>query len=89
MQHGQQQRTRNNKPNPIKYYNNWNMCCNCGYDIPIWHTSQTCPYKHECLYHNDGINRNNAKQYEAMGWKVSTKGIHKTQLPTNPQQNQA
>ena len=89
LQHGQHQRARSNKPNPVKYYNNWNMCYNCGYDVPIWHTSQSCPYKQECPHHNDGINHGNANQYEAMGWKISTKGIHKTQLPTNLQQYQA
>ena len=85
----QQQQPRNNAPNPVKYFNNWNMCCNCGYDIPVWHTSQTCPYKQDWPHHNNGINRTNAKQYEAAGWKVSRKGIHKTQLPTDPHEGQA
>lgn len=84
-----QQQPRDNAPNPVKYFNNWNMCCNCGYDIPVWHTSQTCPYKQDWPHHNDGINRTNAKQYEAAGWKVSRKGIHKNQLPNNPHEGQA
>ena len=46
-------------------------------------------YKQDWPHHNDGINRTNAKQYEAAGWKVSRKGIHKTQLPTNPHEGQA
>jgi hypothetical protein len=85
----QQHQTRTNTPNPVKYFNNWNMCCNCGYDVPIWHTSQTCPYKQDYPHHNDSINRTNAKQYKAAGWRVSKKGIHKTQLPTNPHKGQA
>ena len=89
FRNNQQLQTRTNAPNPVKFFNNWNMCCNCGYDVPIWHNSQTCPYKQDFPHHNDGINRNNAKQYEAAGWKVSKKGMHKTQLPTNPHEGQA
>ena len=31
------------KPNPVKRFNNWNMCFSCGWDVPAWHTSKTCP----------------------------------------------
>jgi hypothetical protein len=65
------------------------MCCNCGYDVPIWHTSQTCPHKHDYPHHNDSIDQIHAKQYETIGWKVSKKAIHKTQLPLNPHTGQA
>ena len=33
--------------NPYKRFNNWNMCFTCGFDIPHWHTSATCPFKDE------------------------------------------
>jgi len=78
-----------NKPTPQKYFNNWNMCCTCGWDVPIWHTSQSCPNKQSNPHHNDGVNRNNADQFAAAGWKVSMKGKHKNVLPINPQPNQA
>jgi hypothetical protein len=70
--------------NPYKYYNNWNMCCTCGFDIPSWHTSKTCPQKHINPHHNDDIDRNNYEAYEKMGWKVSKKARHKGFLPLNP-----
>eukprot|EP00804_Cyclotella_cryptica_P011803 CCRYP_011363-RA/>CCRYP_011363-RA protein AED:0.96 eAED:0.96 QI:0/-1/0/1/-1/1/1/0/221 len=43
--------------NTTKHFNNWNMCYSCGWDVPLWHTSQTCtnrvqsperPGVHEC-----------------------------------------
>ena len=33
--------------NPVKYYKNWNYCWSCGFDVPDWHTSATCPNPHE------------------------------------------
>jgi hypothetical protein len=75
--------------NTVKHFNNYNMCCNCGYDVPSWHTSATCPDKAYYPQHNDAINRNNAEQYRAAGWRVSKKAMHKVTLPTNPGPNQA
>ena len=75
--------------NTVKHFNNFNMCCNCGYDVPSWHTSATCPVKAHYPQHNDAINRNNADQYRAAGWKVSKKAMHKVTLPPNPGPNQA
>ena len=73
--------------NTTKYFNNWNMCFSCGWDVPIWHTSKTCDNK--CYGHQDGCDRQNAQAYIAAGHRVSKRGMHKTQLPTNPQPQQA
>ena len=74
---------------PVKYFNNWNICCKCGWDVPIWHTSATCPYKHENPHHNDAIDRNNAQAWMDRGWTVSKKQMHKKFLPANPCPDQA
>ena len=66
--------------NPVKKYNNWDMCYTCGFDVDNGHTSMTCPYKKEG--HQDGCNRGNYLQYQAMGHHPSLKGAHKNQLPT-------
>ena len=78
---------RPNPPNPKKYYNNWNYCYSCGYDIPSWHTSQTCnnPKPH----HQQGCTRANVAAYKAAGHLVSERNAHKTILPINPGQHQA
>eukprot|EP00984_Skeletonema_dohrnii_P002769 scaffold955_cov79-Skeletonema_dohrnii-CCMP3373.AAC.11 len=70
--------------NPRKYFNNWNMCCTCGFDVPSWHNSATCPQKHTNLHHYDDITRDNYTAYESAGWRVSKKGRHKYLLPMNP-----
>ena len=64
--------------NPVKKYNNWDMCYSCGFDVD--HSSMACPYKKEG--HQDGCNRGNYLQYQAMGHHPSVKGAHKNQLPT-------
>ena len=64
--------------NPVKKYNNWDMCYTCGFDVD--HSSMACPYKKEG--HQDGCNRGNYLQYQAMGHHPSVKGAHKNQLPT-------
>ena len=42
---GQQQRLEQKQPysNTTKYWKNWNYCWTCGYDVPNWCTSATCP----------------------------------------------
>ena len=75
--------------NVTKYFNNWNVCCTCEWDVPAWHTSQSCPYKTSNTQHNDGVTRANAKQYIMAGWYISKKGKHKTTLPATPHPNQA
>ena len=86
---GQNTAQQDRAPNTTKYFNNWNMCCTCGWDVANWHTSQTCPYKHTNPQHNDSITRANADQYAAAGWRVSNKKRHRMTLPTNPQPKQA
>ena len=79
-----------NKPafsNTTKHFNNWNMCYSCGWDVPHWHNSQTCPYQVEG--HQTGCTRENAKAYMNAGHRVSRKAMHKTSLPQNPGPNQA
>ena len=39
-----------NNENPYKKWNNWNACYCCGFDVPGWHTSKTCPW--ECRRDN-------------------------------------
>ena len=57
--------------NPTKHWNNWNMCFSCGWDVPQWHTSQTCPYQVEG--HQVGCTRENAQAYMSAGHRVSRK----------------
>eukprot|EP00804_Cyclotella_cryptica_P003417 CCRYP_018563-RA/>CCRYP_018563-RA protein AED:0.22 eAED:0.19 QI:0/0/0/1/0.33/0.25/4/0/1155 len=66
-------------PNPVKYYNNWNMCYSCGFDVEGWHTSATCHNKKQG--HQDGCTRENAQAYKDAGHKVTWRGAHKTTLP--------
>lgn len=70
-----------------KYYNNNNYCFSCGYDVPQWHTSETCPYPKD--NHQRGCTRANVRAYEQAGHEVSKRGIHKTIMPTNPGAHQA
>ena len=70
-----------------KYYNNNNYCYSCGYDVPQWHTSETCPYPKD--NHQRGCTRANVRAYEQAGHNVSKCGIHKTIRPTNPGAHQA
>jgi hypothetical protein len=51
--------------NPVKKYNNWDMCYSCGFDVESGHTSMTCTQKKEG--HQTGCNRGNYLQYQAMG----------------------
>ena len=75
--------------NYTKHFNNWNMCFSCGFDVPGWHTSATCPAQCRKEGHQEGYNRQNYAQYAAQGHKVGMKGAHKNSLPTNPQTYQA
>jgi hypothetical protein len=42
---GQQQQLAQKQPysHTTKYWKNRNYCWTCGYDVPDWHTSATCP----------------------------------------------
>jgi hypothetical protein len=33
--------------NPVKFFKNWNYCWSCGFDVPDWHTSASCPNPRE------------------------------------------
>ena len=80
----------NKKPafsNTTKYYNNWNMCYSCGWDVPHWHTSQSCDDR--VPGHQTGCTRANAQAYLDAGHRVSRKAMHKTSLPQNPGPHQA
>ena len=72
-----------------KYYNNWNMCFSCGFNMPWWHTSQTCPEPCRKELHREGCNRTNYLQYQNSGYKVNMKRAAKALLPANPGPNQA
>ena len=69
-------------PNPNKRFNNHNYCYSCGFDIPIWHTSATCPAPN--AHHQAGCTRENVAQYASLGHQVSRKAVHKTIMPVNP-----
>ena len=81
--------TNLNVQNPVKWYNNWNMCFSCGFDIPIWHTSKTCPAECRSTGHQELCDRQNYQQYKAAGHNVRMAKIGKTQLPTNARPDQA
>ena len=73
-----------NVPNPVKHFNNWNMCFSCGFDIPAWHTSKTCPQECRQAGHQTNCDQNNYASFKAQGHAVKMTGSGKTQLPTNP-----
>ncbi len=77
------------KPNPVKHFNNWNMCFSCGWDIPIWHNRKTYPA--ECCKQGncDEVDCHNARVYKDAGHVVSMGCTGKTQLPNNPHPGQA
>ena len=70
-----------NPQHPVKRFNNWNMCFSCGWDVPVWHTSKTCPHEYRKPGHVENCDRSNANGLIAAGHDVSKKGMHKTQLP--------
>ena len=61
----------------------------CGFDVPLWHTSATCPMECRKMGHNENCNRNNYNDYIAAGYPVRMKGAGKTLLPMNPRPDQA
>lgn len=40
--------------NYYKKFNNWNVCFSCGFDVPNWHTSATCPAECRKFGHQEG-----------------------------------
>jgi hypothetical protein len=65
--------------NVYKWYNNWNVCFSCGFDIENGHTSITCPFWK--MNHQQVYTCKNAQQFIAAGYDPCTKGMHKTILP--------
>ena len=70
---------RNNAPNPYKRWNNWNACYSCGFDVPGWHNSKTCPTRRDD--HQEGYTRKNSQQYIEAGHRPCMVGAHKKFLP--------
>ena len=83
------QATATGQKNYTKHFNNWNICFSCGFDVPNWHTSATCPAVCRKDGHQEGYDCQNYAQYAAQGHKVGMKRAHKNILPTNPQAYQA
>jgi hypothetical protein len=79
--------SRNNQPNPNKWYNNHNYCYSCGYDVPIWHTSATCNARKH--HHQEGCTCTNKAAYKAASHYCSKRNVHKVIMPTNPTPEQA
>ena len=79
----------NNQRTYRKYYNNWNMCYSCGFDVPLWHTSKTCPQECRRAGHQENCDRGNYKGYLQAGHNVRVKKEDAHILPTNPGPHQA
>ena len=82
----------NNRPafsNKVKFYNNWNMCYTCGFDVPNWHTSATCDNPEKREGHTARCTRQTCEAYIASGYPVCKVAKHKDQLPINPRPDQA
>ena len=75
--------------NKVKYYNNWNMCYSCGFDVPNWHTSASCDNPDKKPGHDAACTRQNCESYITQGYPVCKVAKHKDQLPTNPRPDQA
>ena len=71
----------NSTPNLYKRWNNWNACYSCGFDVPKWHTSATCPWECRKEHHQEGYTRKDYDQYVQAGWNPSKVGKHKKYLP--------
>ncbi len=66
--------------NIYTWYINWNICFLCGFDVEDGHTALTCPFKK--VNHQSAFTQENAQQFIAVGYDPSTKGMHKTVLPS-------
>ncbi len=65
--------------NVYKWYNKWNVCFSCGFNVENGHMTLTCPFKK--LNHQQRYRRENVQQFVAVGYDPCTRGIHKTVLP--------
>ena len=75
---------RNTAPNLYKTRNNWNVCFSCGWDVPAWHTSATCPPMCRRVGHWEDCTRDNAQEMKDSGLNVCMKKLHKKYLPLVP-----
>ena len=60
-----------------KKWNNWNACYSCGFDVPKWHTSATCPIECRKADHQEAYTRGKYKEYVAAGWSPIKAKMHK------------
>ena len=67
--------------NLTKKFANWNACYSCGFDIPEWHNSQTCPPTSRKPDHDVHFTRQNAQQYVNQGYACATRNRHKNVFP--------
>eukprot|EP00804_Cyclotella_cryptica_P014650 CCRYP_012669-RA/>CCRYP_012669-RA protein AED:0.66 eAED:0.28 QI:0/0/0/0.66/0/0.33/3/0/1062 len=67
--------------NTTKHFNNWNMCYSCGWDVPLWHTSQTC--NNRVPGHQEACNRQNAHGYLNAGHRYTPTFINSILHPSN------
>ena len=88
-QRGQGGRGGNNQKSKRKFYNNMNMCFSCGFDIPWWHTSKTCPPECRRAGHQENCDRSNYASYLQAGHNVRLKKYEADIMPTNPGPHQA
>ena len=88
-QQGQGGRGNTTQKTYSKFYNNWNMCYSCGFDVPLWHTSKTCPQECRKPGHQEGCDRGNYKSYLQAGHAVRLRKEDAYILPTNPGPHQA
>jgi hypothetical protein len=75
----QQQNCNLDFSNVYEWYNDWNVCFLCGFNIENGHTSTTCPFRK--MNHQQANTRKNAQKFIAAGYDPCTKGMHKTILP--------
>ena len=63
-----------------KKWNNWNACYSCGFDVPKWHTSTTCPWECRKDHHQEGYTHEKYEKYVQAGWRPSKVRKHKKYL---------
>jgi hypothetical protein len=75
--------------NKVKWYNNWNYCYSCGYNVTIWYTSAACPEAYRKSGHQVRYTREMVDGYLAAKHWYSEVAHHKDPLLTISQANQA
>eukprot|EP00804_Cyclotella_cryptica_P010472 CCRYP_012303-RA/>CCRYP_012303-RA protein AED:0.45 eAED:0.14 QI:0/0/0/0.6/1/1/5/0/1176 len=67
--------------NTTKFFNNWNMCYSCGWDVPQWHNSHTCA--DHVPGHQEGCTRANAQAYMTAGHQEEEDDDEQTIVTSN------